>query len=55
MRASAFTFLYRIIHQGVDPSEARRAMQEIWDPNAVWEQFIDEMLQPHGVDYFDIE
>jgi len=55
MRASAFMFLYRIIHQGIDPSEAKRVMQEIWDPNAVWEQFIDEVLQEHDVDYFDID
>jgi protein tyrosine phosphatase (PTP) superfamily phosphohydrolase (DUF442 family) len=55
MRASAFMFLYRILYQGVDPSEAKRLMQEIWDPNAVWEQFIDEVLQEQGVDYFDID
>jgi len=55
MRASAFMFLYRIIHESVDPSEAKQLMQEIWDPNPVWEQFLDEVLQVHAVDYFDIE
>lgn len=55
MRASAFMFLYRIIYQDVEPVEAKRVMQEIWDPNAVWEPFIDEILQDHGVDYFDID
>lgn len=55
MRASAFMFLYRIIYQGVDPSEAKSLMQEIWDPNPVWEQFLDEILQAHNVDYFDID
>ena len=55
MRASAFMFLYRIIYQGVDPAEAKRLMQEIWDPNPVWEQFLDEILQMHDVDYFDID
>lgn len=55
MRASAFMFLYRVIHQGVDPAEAKGLMQEIWDLNAVWEQFVDEVLQEHRVDYFDID
>jgi protein tyrosine phosphatase (PTP) superfamily phosphohydrolase (DUF442 family) len=55
MRASAFMFMYRIIYRGVDPSEAKRPMQEIWDPNAVWESFIDGILQENDVDYFDID
>lgn len=55
MRASAFMFLYRVIHKGVDPSDAKRLMQEIWDLNPVWEAFVDEILQAHGVDYFDID
>ena len=55
MRVSAFTFLYRIIHRGTDPSEARKTMQQIWDPHGVWEEFVDEMLTEHGVDYFDID
>jgi len=55
MRASAFTFLYRVIHQGVDPAEAKQKMQEIWDLNPVWEQFVDEVLQEHDIDYFDID
>lgn len=55
MRASAFTFLYRIIHQGVDPAEAKKAMQQIWDPHGVWEEWVDEILRDHGVDYFDID
>ena len=54
MRVSAFTFLYRIIHQNIDPSEAKRVMAEIWEPHGVWEEFVDEILQNHNVDYFDI-
>jgi protein tyrosine phosphatase (PTP) superfamily phosphohydrolase (DUF442 family) len=55
MRVSAFTFLYRIIHQGVDPSEAKKTMQQIWNPHGVWEELVDEILRDHGIDYFDID
>lgn len=55
MRASAFTFLYRVIYQGVDPTEAKKKMQEIWDLNPVWEHFVDEVMQMHGLDYYDID
>jgi len=54
MRVSAFTFLYRIIHQDIDPVEAKSLMEQIWTPNGVWEEFVDEVLSKHGVDYFSI-
>ena len=44
MRVSAFVFLYRVLRQGMAPDEARAMMQKIWQPNAVWQQFIDETL-----------
>ena len=55
MRVSAFTFLYRIVYQKVDPAEAKATMQQIWDPHGVWEQLVDEILGDHGFDYFDID
>ncbi len=54
MRVSAFTFLYRVISLKVDPVEAKARMAEIWEPQGVWEMFVDEALQEHGVDYFDL-
>ena len=54
MRVSAFTFLYRVIHQKIDPSDAKALMNEIWTPNAVWEEFIDDILRKHDIDYFSI-
>lgn len=54
MRVSAFTFLYIVIHGGVDPAEAKALMNEIWDPHGVWEEFVDAILRDHGVDYFSI-
>jgi protein tyrosine phosphatase (PTP) superfamily phosphohydrolase (DUF442 family) len=44
MRVSAFVFLYRVLRQGMAPEEARAMMQKIWQPNAVWQQFIDTTL-----------
>jgi protein tyrosine phosphatase (PTP) superfamily phosphohydrolase (DUF442 family) len=44
MRVSAFVFLYRVLRQGMEPEEARAMMQKIWQPNAVWQQFIDATL-----------
>lgn len=55
MRVSAFTFLYRVIHLGVDPAEAKATMQQIWDPHGVWEQLVEETLSDHGIDYYDID
>lgn len=51
MRVSAFTFLYRVIHQEVDPTDAKALMETIWTPNAVWEEFIDQILRDHDIDY----
>jgi protein tyrosine phosphatase (PTP) superfamily phosphohydrolase (DUF442 family) len=44
MRVSAFVFLYRVLRQGVAPDEARAMMNRLWQPNAVWQKFIDETL-----------
>lgn len=47
MRVSAFTFLYRVIRQGVPLAEARKKMLQIWQPNPTWQKFIEETLQQH--------
>lgn len=47
MRVSAFTFLYRVIHQGVPIAEARQTLHKIWEPNPIWQQFITEQLIKH--------
>ncbi|MGE3536691.1 MAG: protein tyrosine phosphatase family protein [Candidatus Tectimicrobiota bacterium] len=44
MRVSAFVFLYRVLRQGVPLEEARASLAQIWQPNPVWQQFIDEAL-----------
>lgn len=48
MRVSAFTFLYRVLVLGVPVDEARQTLHQIWEPNPIWQQFIDEQLAAHG-------
>ena len=46
MRVSAFMFLYRVLRQGMPLEEARATMRQIWEPNAIWQKFIDAALAP---------
>lgn len=48
MRVSAFTFLYRVLGLGAPIDEARQTLHQIWEPNPVWQQFIDEQLATYG-------
>ncbi|MGF1460444.1 MAG: protein tyrosine phosphatase family protein [Leptolyngbyaceae cyanobacterium] len=48
MRVSAFVYLHRRL-QGVPRAEAEPAMARIWQPNNIWQTFIDEMLEPDSV------
>lgn len=43
-RVSCFVFLHRVIRQGVPPEVAREALLGIWEPNAVWQDFVNESL-----------
>ncbi|MDR3576915.1 MAG: protein tyrosine phosphatase family protein [Anaerolineaceae bacterium] len=43
-RASAFVFLYRVMRQGVPLETARQDMLEIWEPNDIWQRFINGAL-----------
>jgi protein tyrosine phosphatase (PTP) superfamily phosphohydrolase (DUF442 family) len=44
MRVSAFIFLYRVLQQGTPLDEARATMRQIWEPNPIWQKFIDDAL-----------
>lgn len=48
-RVSSFIFLYRVIRQGVPPEDAREALLRIWEPNAVWQSFMDDSLARHEI------
>ncbi len=43
MRASAFTYLYRTMVEGVDPAVAKESMSPVWDPMelAQWASLIE--------------
>jgi protein tyrosine phosphatase (PTP) superfamily phosphohydrolase (DUF442 family) len=48
-RASAFTFLYRVLREGVPEDEAREDLLAVWDDetlekNPAWVKFIDDSL-----------
>ncbi len=44
-RASAFTYMYRVLDGGVEESEARAAMNEIWEPEGDWQEYIEGILE----------
>jgi uncharacterized protein (TIGR01244 family) len=51
MRASAFTFLYRVIHEGVPPEQAMQALRAVWIPRDQWAKFTADVLARHDVDF----
>jgi protein tyrosine phosphatase (PTP) superfamily phosphohydrolase (DUF442 family) len=51
MRASAFTFLYRVIHEGVAPEEALEALRAVWIPRDQWATFTADVLARHDVEF----
>ena len=48
MRGTAFTFLYRVIHEGADARETLAKLQSVWNPDPVWKRFIEETLKANG-------
>jgi len=49
-RATAFSFLYRVIYEGVPLAEAKADMNTVWQPNEVWRDFVFEVLARHDID-----
>lgn len=48
-RASAFSFLYRVIHEGVPVAEAKADMNSVWEPNETWRALIFEVLEANDI------
>ena len=48
-RATAFSFLYRVIYQDVAVAEAKADMNIVWQPNTTWRDFIFEVLAQNGM------
>jgi protein tyrosine phosphatase (PTP) superfamily phosphohydrolase (DUF442 family) len=49
MRASVFTFLYRVVHGGIAPRKAYEAVRAVWQPNAQWAEFGTLVLEQNGI------
>ena len=48
-RASAFSFLYRVIFEDVSVAEAKRDMNSVWAPNETWRKLIFDVLSDRGI------
>ncbi len=43
MRVSTFLYLYRTLVQNSDEESARADLERIWTPNAIWQNFIEDV------------
>lgn len=48
MRVSAFLYLYRSLVLGEPEEEARFPLRDVWEPDAVWQTFIDAVKARHA-------
>lgn len=48
-RATAFSFLYRVLYQGVTVAAAKADMNSVWQPNEVWRDLIFDVLDDNGI------
>ncbi|MGA9572505.1 MAG: protein tyrosine phosphatase family protein [Lysobacterales bacterium] len=49
LRASTFSFLYRVIYDGVPMARAKSDLDGIWQPDKIWYRFIVDVLARHGL------
>ena len=47
-RVSAFVYLYRVLHRGVESEQAKQDMLAIWQPDDTWQAFIEACLVSDG-------
>lgn len=47
-RASSFSFLYRVLYEGVDMAQAKEDLDSVWVPNETWRRFIFDILEENG-------
>jgi protein tyrosine phosphatase (PTP) superfamily phosphohydrolase (DUF442 family) len=48
-RATAFAFLYRVVHLDVPIEEAKADMNTIWNPDGAWRDLVFEVLEDNGI------
>ena len=49
-RATAFSFLYRVLNEDIPIADAKADMNTVWQPNETWRDFIFEVLDQNGID-----
>lgn len=47
-RASAFSFLYRVLYQDVPVKQAKRDLDKVWQPDDTWRELIFAILEENG-------
>jgi len=50
-RVSAFMFLYHTIKCDMPVTDALQHMNAVWEPEPVWQEFIDNALDSYGIDH----
>jgi protein tyrosine phosphatase (PTP) superfamily phosphohydrolase (DUF442 family) len=50
-RASVFTFLYRVVHEGTAPDVAYENVTSVWVPDPQWKDFARAALKRHGIEF----
>ncbi len=48
-RASAFSFLYRVIYEDVPIAQAKADMNSVWQPNEIWRDFVFQVLTANNI------
>jgi len=51
MRASAFTFLHRVVNEHVPPAEAYTALKAVWVPRDQWAEFVKLVLAKNDIKF----
>ena len=51
LRASTFSFLYRVIYDEAPMADAKADLDAIWVPDEVWYKFIVDVLKQHGMSH----
>ena len=47
-RASAMTYLYRVLVSGVPEETARKDLNAIWEPDGRWREYMDSTIESRG-------
>ena len=49
-RATAFSFLYRVIYDGVPVAQAKQDMNSVWQPNQTWKDLMFSIMAENNID-----